>query len=102
MATPKKLGSSGKGLPLLGVRLTAEQRAWIKQKAAQQQKTESDIVRSLIQDAMHRLPQPTRRRHTIVDTFAEIAASVPAEAWQALPSDLNEQLDHYVYGTPKR
>jgi Arc/MetJ-type ribon-helix-helix transcriptional regulator len=34
--------------------------------------------------------------------FEEIARSVPAETWDAVPSDLSEQHDHYIYGTPKR
>ncbi|MBM3472637.1 MAG: hypothetical protein FJX75_05125 [Armatimonadetes bacterium] len=27
---------------------------------------------------------------------------VPAEAWEGVPTDLSEQHDHYIYGTPKR
>jgi hypothetical protein len=38
----------------------------------------------------------------IEDEIARIAASVPREAWASLPNDLSEQLDHYIYGTPKR
>jgi len=29
-------------------------------------------------------------------------ASIPSEVWDALPADLSEQRDHYIYGTPKR
>jgi hypothetical protein len=34
--------------------------------------------------------------------LAEIVAQVPEEEWTKLPSDLGDQLDHYIYGTPKR
>jgi len=27
---------------------------------------------------------------------------VPSEEWNRLPADLSENLDHYVYGTPRR
>jgi hypothetical protein len=27
---------------------------------------------------------------------------VPPEEWEKLPTDLSEQHDHYIYGTPKR
>jgi Arc/MetJ-type ribon-helix-helix transcriptional regulator len=27
---------------------------------------------------------------------------IPPEVWDALPTDLSEQHDHYIYGTPKR
>jgi hypothetical protein len=38
----------------------------------------------------------------IEDELAAIAAKVPAEEWQKLPDDLLDNLDHYIYGTPKR
>jgi hypothetical protein len=31
-----------------------------------------------------------------------LAAEVPLEEWQKLPSDLTDHLDHYLYGTPKK
>lgn len=39
---------------------------------------------------------------SIEDEIADIAAEVPDEAWQALPNDLTDQLDHHLYGTPKQ
>jgi Arc/MetJ-type ribon-helix-helix transcriptional regulator len=42
------------------------------------------------------------RQKPIWEVFQEISASVPDEVWDALPTDLSEQHDHYVYGTPKR
>jgi len=38
----------------------------------------------------------------IVQRIRGIAGRVPTEAWDSLPQDLIENLDHYVYGTPKR
>ena len=38
----------------------------------------------------------------IWEVFQELSASVPDEVWDALPTDLSEQHDHYIYGTPKR
>jgi hypothetical protein len=34
--------------------------------------------------------------------LAEIAATIPAAELAKLPPDFTDQLDHYVYGTPKR
>ncbi len=39
---------------------------------------------------------------SIEDVLAGIAAEVPQEEWDNLPSDLTDNLDHYLYGTPKR
>jgi antitoxin (DNA-binding transcriptional repressor) of toxin-antitoxin stability system len=32
----------------------------------------------------------------------ELRRDVPDEEWEKLPTDLAEQHDHYIYGTPKR
>lgn len=37
--------------------------------------------------------------------FGKIEANfseVPAEAWEQVPVDASENLDHYLYGTPKK
>lgn len=39
---------------------------------------------------------------SIEDEIAEIAATVSDEAWDRVPKDFTDQLDHYLYGTPKR
>ena len=43
-----------------------------------------------------------RSARSIEDEIADIAAEVPDKAWQALPNDLTDQLDHHLYGTPKQ
>ena len=39
---------------------------------------------------------------TIEDEIAAIWSDVTDEQWASLPPDLSDQLDHYIYGTPKR
>ena len=47
--------------------------------------------------------QPASEAHKpIWDVIEEENRSIPQEVWDALPADLAEQHDHYVYGTPKR
>lgn len=38
----------------------------------------------------------------IWEVIEEENRSIPPEVWDALPPDLAEQHDHYIYGTPKR
>jgi Arc/MetJ-type ribon-helix-helix transcriptional regulator len=38
----------------------------------------------------------------IWEDILEMTADVPDEEWDKLPTDLAEQHDHYIYGTPKR
>jgi hypothetical protein len=52
---------------------------------------------------------PAEENHTIapdtrpiVEVLAEIAATIPPAELAKLPSDFTDQLDHYIYGTPKR
>jgi predicted DNA-binding antitoxin AbrB/MazE fold protein len=37
----------------------------------------------------------------IEDELRAIWADVSAEEWNRLPPDLTDNLDHYIYGTPK-
>jgi len=45
---------------------------------------------------------PDASARPIEEVLAEIASRVPGQEWAKLPSDLTDQLDHYLYGTPKR
>jgi len=38
----------------------------------------------------------------IWEEIQELTAGIPDEVWDKLPTDLSEQHDHYIYGTPKR
>jgi Arc/MetJ-type ribon-helix-helix transcriptional regulator len=63
-------------------------------------------------DQQHRQPpaatqsspaQPaTPRRKPLWQRAAELRQSIPAEEWDKLPTDGARQLDHYIYGSPKR
>jgi hypothetical protein len=44
-------------------------------------------------------PEDTR---SVEEKIAAIIAEVPEEEWEKLPADLGSNLDHYIYGTPKR
>jgi hypothetical protein len=41
-------------------------------------------------------------QRSLQEKIAEVVAAVPEEEWAKLPSDLGDNLDHYIYGTPKR
>jgi len=43
-----------------------------------------------------------RAARPIEDVITELAAQVPQADWDKLPDDLTDNLDHYLYGTPKR
>ena len=38
----------------------------------------------------------------IEELLSELAKEIPQEEWDRLPDDLNENLDHYLYGGPKK
>ncbi|HEY3411452.1 MAG TPA: hypothetical protein VGM51_00195 [Armatimonadota bacterium] len=38
---------------------------------------------------------------TIEEKIAALFADVPESEWAKLPPDLTDNLDHYIYGTPK-
>ena len=45
-------------------------------------------------------PEPTGLR--LRREFQELAREVPQEEWDKLPKDLLDNLDHYLYGWPKK
>ena len=47
-------------------------------------------------------PAPLKKQHSIVAIFRELASRIPEEELRRLPTDLAEQHDHYIYGTPKK
>jgi hypothetical protein len=52
------------------------------------------------QPASQEVPQAAHK--PIWEEILELTADVPDEKWDKLPTDLAEQHDHYLYGTPKR
>ena len=58
---------------------------------------EPDTVASLSADSS----SPPKRK-PLWERAAELRKTVPEEEWDKLPTDGAEQLDHYIYGSPKR
>lgn len=38
----------------------------------------------------------------IEELLSDLAKEIPQEEWDKLPKDLNDNLDHYLYGVPKK
>jgi Arc/MetJ-type ribon-helix-helix transcriptional regulator len=79
--------------------------------------TEDDMVAELVRDYLRRKAEQNTQKSGSMDTpvspaktahkplwerAAELRISIPAEEWAKLPVDGAEQLDHYIYGSPKR
>jgi len=47
-------------------------------------------------------PAQSPKRKPLWERAAELRRSIPDEEWAKLPTDGAEQLDHYIYGSPKR
>ena len=43
-----------------------------------------------------------RSDRTLYEILDHFSSNVPDEEWAKLPPDLSFNLDHYIYGTPKR
>ena len=57
----------------------------------------------MLDQAIERLKQQLlRSARPIEEVLNELAKEVPQDEWDRLPSDLNENLDHYLYGVPKK
>jgi hypothetical protein len=40
--------------------------------------------------------------NALLELFDEITGSVPEESWEKMPPDLSKNIDHYLYGCPKK
>ncbi len=59
-------------------------------------------VRLFVLPAIADESAPPKDTRSIEEKIAAIWADVPEEEWAKLPPDLSDQLDHYIYGTPKK
>lgn len=46
-------------------------------------------------------PQTAEKQETLLEMFERLRNSVPAEAWENLPTDFVKNKKHYLYGHPK-
>jgi hypothetical protein len=58
-------------------------------------------LRVLVYPATEERAEPTNSR-PIAEVLAKIAATIPPQELEQLPSDFTDQLDHYIYDTPKQ
>ena len=42
------------------------------------------------------------KRRSLLDKLEAISKRVPDEVWEKLPADGAENIDHYLYGAPKK
>lgn len=51
---------------------------------------------------LSRLPQPTAiEDDSLLSWVDTLTSQIPDSDWQQLPNDLAQNLDHYLYGSPK-
>ena len=64
----------------------------------------SEIARQAARARWDRTPPPPAKGpvRDIWEIAEELTRDIPAEEWKSLPSDLIDNLDHYLYGWPKR
>ena len=43
-----------------------------------------------------------REGNGIWEEIEQLSKQVPSEEWAKLPTDLSENIDHYLYGAPKK
>ena len=47
-------------------------------------------------------PPPSNGTFNLAAILETISSDVPSEEWERLPTDLSKNLDHYLYGGPKK
>ena len=83
----------------LTIELPAEQQAALEAKAQERGVSAEEYARQVLSLDLEARVKP---RLPIWERFAGNMKNVPPEDLAALPSDGASQIDHYVYGVPKR
>lgn len=95
----------------MNVRLSEESQRFIAAQLASGRYPSEDAV---LEDALLRMRQQEQAgepgaesgdagaEKPLWEMIAEIARRVPDEEWAKIPSDASYQLDHYLYGAPKK
>jgi Arc/MetJ-type ribon-helix-helix transcriptional regulator len=100
-----------KEIPYMTIHLPHELESSIRaQVLSGQFASEDDMVAAAVRDYLlrHRQPSPAGQQPAapthkpIWEEIYELTASIPDEEFLKLPVDGAEQLDHYLYGLPKR
>jgi hypothetical protein len=90
----------GKGNAAMSLTLSDEQATALRAKAAAEGLSLEEWIRKLAEPAP--AGNEARARKPIWEAIAERMKRVPPEDLAALPKDGASQIDHYVYGVPKR
>jgi hypothetical protein len=83
----------------LTIELPAEQQAALAARARERGVSAEEYARQVL---AHDLEAGVKPRRHVWDVIAENMKNVPPEDFAALPEDGLSQIDHYVYGVPKR
>jgi hypothetical protein len=60
------------------------------------------LLDSLTSEAASESNGTTEGRRSIWEVVKEVNAGLPADTWDRVPSDGSLNLDHYLYGAPKK
>jgi len=84
------------------IELSDNDAAALKAKAAAVGLTLEAWLKQLAGSAQDSEPTPSRRHRHVWEIIADNMKDVPAQEFARLPKDGASQIDHYLYGHPKR
>ena len=66
------------------------------------QSKQAEVLEFVERLAAQEEASPPSQERPIWEVIAEISSEVPEEEWAKLPSDGSLNVDHYLYGAPKK
>lgn len=61
-----------------------------------------EYINALMSEANPKTRPSDKTKKTIWEVAQDINAKLPQDTWDAVPTDGSINLDHYLYGAPKR
>lgn len=100
----RQLSATGQARMTIVLNPKLEQRIAAKVESGEYRSADEVVEKGLdLLESERTVPQgnAVKDERPIWEVIAEISRSVPAEAWENVPTDLSKNLDHYLYGAPK-
>jgi len=84
----------------LVIEITPEAEAQLAQEAARHGQSIEEFAGAVLEDSLARLALEASKPAWL--RLVEIGDNLPQEELERLPADASENLDHYLYGTPRK
>lgn len=84
------------------IHMSPELLAEARRAASEEQREADELVSDAVRRYLRERTPPAASEQPIWETITDLVKEIPDEVFDRLPKDGASQIDHYIYGLPKR